>query len=198
MKSEQDKKYRTALMKYKTAKHNFDKALSQYNLLKGEYKIGDYYSVSGIKIDIPFVPSSDNKVKVMVEISGGLKGKKCADLGCGDGKVVLAMLQQSADAYGFELEPKLIRRARKNLQKSGYSEHRIIPNSFMTADLSSFNFFTVYGISSMMEKLETKLLNEANDGTLIASNTFLFPHLKEIKRSQNVHLYLIEKEKEKE
>jgi predicted RNA methylase len=35
------------------------------------------------------VPSSDEKVRIMMEFTGDIKGKKVADLGCGNGKLLL-------------------------------------------------------------------------------------------------------------
>ena len=143
-----------------------------------------------IKSDIPFVPSSTDRLNTMVELSQVKPGQKTLDLGSGDGRVVIAMAKAGAEAHGFEVDPKLVEESKKNIANEGLEGKAFIHNkSFWDGDLRDFDVITVYGITSIMGRLEGKLKQELKDGAKIVSNYFTFPNWKPEEVKEKVYLY---------
>ncbi|MCL4397905.1 methyltransferase domain-containing protein [Patescibacteria group bacterium] len=146
--------------------------------------------LSSQKYDIPFVPSLEEKVRIMVELAGPLQGKKTIDLGAGDGRVVIAFAQNGAEATGVEISPERVALARRNIANTRLNNKaNILAQSFWETDLSEADVITLYGITSIMEKLEKKIESEAKPGTLIISNVFVFPHWLPVLQREGVYVY---------
>jgi len=141
--------------------------------------------------DIPFVPSSPDRLTVMLELAAVQPGQKTADLGSGDGRVVIAMAKAGAEAHGFEINPKLITEARENIAEEGLENKAFIHDmNFWDCDLSQYDIVSVYGITSIMERLEKKCLAEMKTGAKVVSNYFTFPNWTPSLVKEKVYLYL--------
>jgi cyclopropane fatty-acyl-phospholipid synthase-like methyltransferase len=143
-----------------------------------------------IKSDIPFVPSSTDRLNTMIELSSVKPGQKTLDLGSGDGRVVIAMAKAGAEAHGFEVDPKLIEEARKNIAEEGLEGKAFIHSkNFWDGDLGEYDVVTVYGITSIMGRLEAKLKNELRPNAKVVSNYFTFPNWEPEEVKEKVYLY---------
>ncbi|MGI5826682.1 MAG: SAM-dependent methyltransferase [Patescibacteria group bacterium] len=143
-----------------------------------------------IKSDIPFVPSSTDRLNTMMELSGVKPGQKTLDLGSGDGRVVIAMAKAGAEAHGFEVDPKLIEEARRNIAEEGLEGKAFIHSkNFWDGDLGEYDVVTVYGITSIMGRLEAKLKNELRPNAKVVSNYFTFPNWEPEEVKEKVYLY---------
>lgn len=143
-----------------------------------------------IKSDIPFVPSSTDRLNTMIELSSVKPGQKTLDLGSGDGRVVIAMAKAGAEAHGFEVDPKLIEEARKNIAEEGLEGKAFIySKNFWDGDLGEYDVVTVYGITSIMGRLEAKLKNELRPNAKVVSNYFTFPNWEPEEVKEKVYLY---------
>ncbi len=132
----------------------------------------------------------DEKVRIMVELASPLQGKKTIDLGAGDGRVVIAFAKNGAQAMGIEIDPGRAQTAMGNIRDAGLDGKAVIHNrSFWETDLSDCDIITLYGITSIMERLEIKIDQEGKPGLLIISNTFTFPHWTPILERENVYVY---------
>ena len=123
-----------------------------------------------------FVPSHKQIVKLMVDLAQIKEGMKVADLGSGDGRIVIAMAQAGAYAVGFEMNPILAWWARAKIKRLGLQQRAQIKiGDFWHADLSQFDVVTVFGIDYIMKRLEKKLQAELKPGSVVISNAFVFP-----------------------
>lgn len=139
----------------------------------------------------PFVKTSDQKLKLMLDLAKIKKGQKVLDLGSGDGKVVIALAKRGACAYGFEINPFLVLLSIWNIKRQGLeSKAKIYWKSFWNVDLSSFEVVTIYGVDWIMEGLEKKLKRELKKGSRVVSNYFVFPNWKPYLKRNNVILYI--------
>jgi len=139
----------------------------------------------------PFVPSNSKTVKKMVNLASIKPGDKAADLGSGSGKIVIALARAGAEAHGYEINPILIWWARKNIRQAGLEGKAFIhTKNFWNEDFSSFKVITLYGVSHIMKKLETKLVKELPIGARVVSNSFQFPNWRYSTKDLNVFLYL--------
>lgn len=137
-----------------------------------------------------YVSSKDEKIKKMIELAEIKSGEKVADLGAGDGRLVIALAKKGAEAHGYEINPILVWQARRNINKAGLRRKAFIHwQNFWNEDLSGFDIITVYGIGYIMKKLEKKLRKELKDNARVVSNTFCFPTWPQIKEEGGVYLY---------
>ena len=58
-------------------------------------------------------PSTQEETVVMADVAAVAFGEKAADLGSGDGRVVIALARRGAEAHGFEVNPILVHVARR-------------------------------------------------------------------------------------
>ena len=64
-------------------------------------------------------PSSYEETRLMADLAEIAPGEKAADLGSGDGRVLIALAQRGAEAHGYEVNPVLVAIARRNIRSQG-------------------------------------------------------------------------------
>ncbi|MCL5090535.1 MAG: hypothetical protein M1514_00850, partial [Patescibacteria group bacterium] len=130
----------------------------------------------------------------MIELAHVLPGEKVADLGSGDGRIVIELARLGAEAHGFEIEPKLALEAMKKIEEEeGFLGKAYIHlQDFFLADLSDYDLITGYWITSFMEPLEKKLQSELKPGARVVSNYFTFPNWKPEGEKGSVYVYKVQ------
>jgi protein-L-isoaspartate O-methyltransferase len=137
-----------------------------------------------------FVPSHAKTVAKMMELANLKPGMQLADLGSGDGRIVIAASLTGAQAVGFELNPLLALWSRFKIKKLGLERQAHIKiGDFWNADFSQFDVVTIFGINYIMKKLEKKLLTELKPGAIVISNAFEFPTWKKVKNEYGCNVY---------
>lgn len=120
-----------------------------------------------------YVPSLRRTVEQMVRVSEVRPGMKTVDLGSGDGRVVVAMAEAGANAYGYEINPVLANLSRRKIAKLNLGNRaRILTNNFWNQSLDGYDVVTVFGIGHVMDRLSRKLASELKPGALVVSNAF--------------------------
>jgi len=77
-------------------------------------------SALGRKPDVGFVPTPPSAVERMVEMAGVRAGDLVYDLGCGDGRIVIAAAkQQKIKAVGVDIDPERVAESRENVRTAG-------------------------------------------------------------------------------
>lgn len=138
----------------------------------------------------PFEGSQEKVVKKMLASARPKKSDKVADLGSGDGRIVIAFAQKGIESHGFEINPLLVLYSRWNIRRLGLHKRAFIHwKNFWNTDLSSFTIINVFQISYLMPRLEKKLTEESLKGTKVISNTWKFPHWKTEKSVPPVYVY---------
>jgi cyclopropane fatty-acyl-phospholipid synthase-like methyltransferase len=140
--------------------------------------------------DVPFVPSSWERLDTMIELSETKPGQKVVDLGSGDGRVVIAMANLGAMAFGLEVDPDLVEKAIENIREANLDGNAfIICSNYWDEDLSEYDIVTIYGITSIMGRLEDKLRNELKSGAKVVSNFFTFPTWNHVVQKGDIYVY---------
>jgi ribosomal protein L11 methylase PrmA len=140
---------------------------------------------------IPYVPTPDEKVEIIMKFSQANPGMKSVDLGSGDGRIVIAMAKAGATAHGYEIIEKYVRRAKYNISLEGVRDRAIIHHvDFWKEDLSSFDIVTIYGMITIIGELEKKLSKELRPGTRVISNGFAIPGWNILKEENHVYCYI--------
>ena len=77
-------------------------------------------SALGRKPDVGFVPTPPSAVDRMVEMAEIRPGDLVYDLGCGDGRIVIAAAkQQKIKAVGVDIDPERVAESRENVRTAG-------------------------------------------------------------------------------
>lgn len=143
------------------------------------------------ELDVPYVPSTTNKVEIMMRLAKVKPGEMAIDLGSGDGRVVIALANSGAKAVGYEINPDRVKMARENIKKQALSGYASIRRAnLFDADIKKCDVVTIYGITSIMTRLEEKLLSELKPGARVVSNCFTFPTWRPTMSEESVYLYI--------
>jgi precorrin-6B methylase 2 len=125
------------------------------------------------KRDVPYVPTDDAVVTAMLDLANVHEGDVLYDLGCGDGRIVLAAAKRRARAVGMDIDLQRIHECQENARRLGMSRHVTFLNkSFFEVDLSAASVVTLYLLPSINIKLRPKLLWELRPGARVVSNNF--------------------------
>jgi len=142
---------------------------------------------------VPFIPSSWENIQTIVELANPKLSEKIADLGSGDGRIVVEFARRGFEAHGYEIDEDLIIESEAKILNQGLDDLAFIHwKSYWEEDLSPYDIITIYGMSSIMGKLEEKLRNELVKGSRVVSNIFLFPNWKPKSEKNNAYLYVVE------
>ncbi|HTP58588.1 MAG TPA: hypothetical protein VMM82_06695, partial [Spirochaetia bacterium] len=111
-------------------------------------------------------PSSAEESRQMAELADIVKGEAAADLGSGDGRVVMALARCGAEAHGYEVNPLLVVRSRRLIRQNGLQGQAFIHwANFWRKDLSRYTVITVFQVGFVMGRLESKLRRELAPGS---------------------------------
>ncbi|MDO8474057.1 MAG: class I SAM-dependent methyltransferase [bacterium] len=137
-----------------------------------------------------FVPSPTLAVKMMVYLAKVKQGEKAADLGSGDGRVVIALAKAGAEAHGYDINPFLVLKARKAIRREGLEGKAFIHwGNFFWGNLSSYDIITLFISPLAMKMLESKLKRELKAGARIVSFKFLFPSWPHKQKESGFYMY---------
>jgi ubiquinone/menaquinone biosynthesis C-methylase UbiE len=125
-------------------------------------------------LDVPYVPTTEEAVDAMLKLAEVKKGDIVYDLGCGDGRIVIAAAKNfGARGVGIDIDPQRIAEANANAKRAGVEKLvRFEENDLFKADFKEATVVTLFLLSSVNQKLKPKLLAELKPGTRVVSNTF--------------------------
>lgn len=124
-------------------------------------------------LDVPYVPTPSDVVEAMLTLADIHKGDIMYDLGCGDGRIVIAATKQyGARATGIDIDPQRIKEARENAEKEGVADRaKFRQEDLFTTDFHDADVVTLYLLPSVNLKLRPKL-EKLKPGTRIVSHSF--------------------------
>lgn len=126
------------------------------------------------ELDVIFVPTDDLVVEAMLKMAAVTKDDILYDLGCGDGRIVVAAaMEREARAVGVDMDPRRIAEANA-LAEMVSVEHRVqfIQDNLLTVDFSEATVVTLYLLPSLNVKLKSRILTELKPGTRIIAHAF--------------------------
>jgi len=114
----------------------------------------------------PYVAAPEHAVDKILEAANLRAGETLYDLGCGDGRIVIAAAQRyKVKAVGIEISESLAKSVAEKVKKEGLQKRvTIIHGDFMKTDLSQADVVTLY------------LATTANDTVRPNLEHFLHPH----------------------
>ena len=128
---------------------------------------------SSMQGDVAFVPTPDHIIARMLEMAEIRPGDVVYDLGCGDGRIVIAAAKTyGVKAVGIEIDPKLAEEARKNAEAAGVAHLVTIRRGdIFEEDFGEATVVTLYLLSDVNLQLKPKLA-KLREGSRIVSHSF--------------------------
>lgn len=124
--------------------------------------------------DVPYVPTTNEAVEAMLKLANVQESDVVYDLGCGDGRIVIAAAKsRKARGVGVDIDPVRVRESIANAKKAGVEKRvRFEQNDVFEADIHEATVVTLFLLPELNLRLLPKLLRDLKPGTRIVSNTF--------------------------
>lgn len=125
-------------------------------------------------LDVPYVPTKEPVLDKMLEMVKVKKGDVLYDLGCGDGRIVIAAAKRyGIRAVGVDIDPERIAEANANAKKAGVTDKvTFIKGDLFDANIKDATIVTLYLLPDVNMKLRPKLLSDLRPGTRIVSHNY--------------------------
>jgi 2-polyprenyl-3-methyl-5-hydroxy-6-metoxy-1,4-benzoquinol methylase len=124
----------------------------------------------------PFVVTPPNVVARMLSLAEVDVDDVVYDLGCGDGRIVIAAARLGARGVGIELDAELIRRSERGAEEAGVADRAsFMTQDIMKVDLSAATVVTMYLLPESNALLRDKLESELRPGARVVSNQYDVP-----------------------
>lgn len=133
-----------------------------------------------------FAPSRRAAVDRALTLAGLAPGERFLDLGCGDGRVLLAAARRGAAVRGIEMDPELVADARRRLHRAGY-EGEVVQGDIFEADLDADVVFTYLSPGTLQEL--TPRFQAPRPGTRLVTLDFAVPDLEPERSTRTLSLY---------
>lgn len=138
----------------------------------------------------PFLPTDKRNLDHMIALSGLKAGDRFADLGSGDGRLVIAAAKAGAKAEGWEINPYLWLLSKVRIALSGTGANaKVHLGSYWWENFSGVDAISLYLIDMQMPRMERKLQAELAPGARVVSHVFKFPNWKPSEKKGAVYLY---------
>ena len=145
----------------------------------GNNEVPEEVFVLGQKIpmrkgDVFYLPTADTSLDPMLKLAGVGPTDTVYDLGCGDGRIVIAAARDfGAHGVGIEIDPVLVREARENARKAGVADKvEIRQGDMFETDLKPATVVVLYLLEKLNLRLRPKLQKELRPGSRVVSHVF--------------------------
>jgi 2-polyprenyl-3-methyl-5-hydroxy-6-metoxy-1,4-benzoquinol methylase len=129
------------------------------------------------QLEAPYQVTPMPVVERMLDLAGVAPGVRLVDLGCGDGRIVIAAARRGARALGIDIDPARIACAEAAARESGVQENaRFAQGDLFAADLSDADVVTLFLLGHVNAWLEGKLRSELKPGARVAGYAFPMPN----------------------
>ena len=136
----------------------------------------------------PYLPTLKPQVKAALDLAELKKGETLLELGCGDGKVLIAAARQGIKAVGYELNPVLALVAWLRTRRYG-QDVKVIWGNFWRQDWPPAQAVFVFLLPRYMAKLDQKVTRYSSRPVKVISYAFEIPGKKPADANNAVFLY---------
>jgi len=125
----------------------------------------------------PFVPTPEIVVARMLEMARVDKDTVIYDIGCGDGRIVIAAAQKyGAHGVGIDIDPQRIKECKANAKAAGVEALvKFRQEDATKVDVSPATVVALYLLPESNELLRPKFERELKPGVLIVSHNYIVP-----------------------
>jgi SAM-dependent methyltransferase len=124
--------------------------------------------------DVIFLPTAADLTDPLLDLAGATSDDLVADLGCGDGRIVIRAAQRvGARGLCVEIDPGLVARSRAAADTAGVAQRiRFIQGDMFEAPLEGATVVALYLSPALNERLRPKLFRELAPGARVVSHNF--------------------------
>ncbi len=149
----------------------------------------------------PWLPVFKRDIKRIIEFADLEKGDKVFDLGCGDGRILIGLANNTKAEYliGYEISFLFYIWSKLRVLFMGLSKKvEVRFGDFLMRDLSSANVIFCFLTPMAMKRLKPKFEKELKKGTRVISYSFSIPGWTEVGINQPndndlpIHKYIID------
>jgi SAM-dependent methyltransferase len=141
-----------------------------------------------LTVGAPYLPTLKQQVVTALELAQLKPGQSLLELGCGDGKVVLAAAKQGIKVVGYEINPILALVAW--LRTWRYRKHvKIVCADFWKVNWPEAEAIFVFLLPKYMTKLDEKIETETKKPIKLVSFAFSIPGKSKAMKKNCVYLY---------
>ena len=140
----------------------------------------------------PYLPTLSKQVKTALDMADLQPGQTLLELGCGDGKVLIAAAERGWTVIGYELNPLLAGLAWLRTRRYG-KRVKVVCGNFWSLKWPHADAIFVFLLDKYMVKLDTKIAQDyspAKSRSLkLVSFAFQIPHKQPDKVRSGIYLY---------
>jgi SAM-dependent methyltransferase len=128
----------------------------------------------GASPDVPYVSTPHAIVDEMVRLADVKASDVVYDLGCGDGRLVIAAVKKTGcRGVGIDIDPERIKESRANARAAGVQDRvRFVEQNFFASDIREATVMLIYLFPDVNIRLRGKFLSEMKAGSRLVSNAF--------------------------
>jgi SAM-dependent methyltransferase len=120
--------------------------------------------------DVPYEPTPHPVVTEMLALAQVGANDVVYDLGCGDGRIVIAAVKLGARGVCVDIDPQRIRESRANAQRAGVAERIVFLNQdLFETDIGDATVVTLFLWPRVNLKLRPKLWRDLAPGARVVS-----------------------------
>jgi ubiquinone/menaquinone biosynthesis C-methylase UbiE len=134
------------------------------------------------EIDVPYVPTHEKVVAAMLKLANVKEGDTVYDLGCGDGRIVIAAVKdfKAKRGLGIDYDPERLKDCEMSLAKAKLSDAQKKAITFKHGDVlkmtpedfKDVDVVTMYLLPSVNDRLAPVLKKGLKPGARIVSHDF--------------------------
>ncbi len=126
------------------------------------------------KPDVVYIPTPQEIVEAMLRLAKVTRTDVVYDLGCGDGRIVIAAAARyGARGVGVDIDAQRVREATAHVRSANLDGRvTIVHADLLEMDIRAATVVTIYLSPSLNQKLRPKFLAELKPGTRIVSHHF--------------------------
>lgn len=126
------------------------------------------------RLDVPYVPTPDEIVAEMIRMARITEKDIVYDLGCGDGRIVIAACRQTgARGVGVDIDPDRIAECLVNAKEARVGDRvKFVRQDLFKTDFSEATVLALYLLPELNVKLRPRILNELKPGSRVISHNY--------------------------
>lgn len=128
----------------------------------------------GASLDVPYAATPYEIADEMVRLADVRSDDVVYDLGCGDGRLVIAAVRKAGcRGVGIDIDPERIKESRQNAIIAGLQDRvRFVEQNFFESDVREATVMLIYLFPDVNIKLRAKFLKEMKPGSRLVSHAF--------------------------
>lgn len=136
----------------------------------------------------PYLPTLKKQQSTALDMLNLKPGQLVYDLGCGDGRFLIAAAKRGINGVGYELNPLIALVAWISTRRY-HRQIKIKWGNFWKADISAADGIFVFLLERFMARLDKKITAEKKQGLVLVSHAFAIPGKKVDQKKGPLLLY---------